>query len=61
VSYVRCAISLFKFGYGTFAATQITPSAKIRSGYKGFLPEADYVVLASVRDSDAIVSRLIYC
>src|ERR1700730_841599 len=34
---------------------KIKPSATIRNGYKGLLPEADYVVLASVRDTDAIV------
>jgi hypothetical protein len=53
--YVNLAISLFTVGSGTFGAVQIKPSAKIRNGYKGLLPEADYVVLASVRDTDAIV------
>ena len=52
---IRAKISLFTVGSGTFDTVQIKPSAKIRNGYKDLLPEADYVVLASVRDTDAIV------
>jgi hypothetical protein len=53
--YVDFAISLFSTGRGQFGAAQVTPSARIRRGYRvGRLPEADYVVLASVRETDAI-------
>jgi hypothetical protein len=56
VSYVRLAISLVTTGAGQFGSAMVTPSAKIRQGYRvGMPPEADYVVLASVRDTDAIV------
>ena len=55
-SYVDFAISLVSTGAGRFGATLVTPSAKIRQGYRiGLPPEADYVVLASVRETDAIV------
>jgi hypothetical protein len=56
VAYVDFAISLFSTGAGSFGATVVQPSEKIRQGYRSdLLPEADYVVLASVRDADAIV------
>ena len=54
--YVRFAISLFSSGTAMFGLTQVTPSETIRNGYRAnVLPEADYVVLASVRDTDRIV------
>jgi hypothetical protein len=56
VSYVRFAISLVSTGTGPFGAALVTASAKIRRGYRvGLPPEADYVVLASVRETDAIL------
>ena len=56
VEYVDLAISLFSTGAGQLGAAFVRPSAKIRQGYRvDLLPEADYVVLASVRETDAIV------
>jgi hypothetical protein len=53
--YVEFAISLFHTGCGTLNGAQITPSTKILRGYSaGLLPEADYVVLASLRETNAI-------
>ena len=57
--YARFAISLFTTGTGQLGVGQITPSMTICNGYqKGLMPEVDYVVLASIRDSDAIVLSL---
>jgi hypothetical protein len=54
--YVDFALSLYSRGFGQLGATQVVPSTTILGGYRvGLLPEADYVVLASVRDTDAIV------
>jgi len=56
--YVRFAIALLTTGTGQLGVAQITASTTIRNGYQRFLPEADYVVLASIRDSDAVILSL---
>lgn len=57
--YARFAISLFTTGTGQLSNTAITPSDTIRNGHRSdLLPEVDYVVLASIRGSDAVVLTL---
>lgn len=55
VRYVQMALDLFETGRAHWGTNELAPGIIIRKGYKNLTPQADYVVLASVRDSWAIV------
>jgi hypothetical protein len=55
VRYVQMALDLFETGRAHWGTNELAPGIIIRKGYKNLTPQADYVVLASIRDAWAIV------
>jgi hypothetical protein len=55
VRYVRTVIQLFKTGHANWGSVELEPGLLIRNGFKNLTPEADYIILASVRGTAAII------
>jgi hypothetical protein len=55
MQYALLALDLYQKGKGYLDKLEIEPELKIRGGIAGDLPEADYVVLGSLRNSGAIL------
>lgn len=55
VRYVRTAIDLFQKGHAAWGSFELAPGLLVRNGFNKQTPEADYVVLASIRDTAAII------
>ncbi|MGB6745228.1 MAG: hypothetical protein WBE38_16390 [Terracidiphilus sp.] len=55
VRYVNTALQLFETGRSNWGTTELAPGILIRKGYNNLTPEADYLLLASIRDAWAIV------
>jgi hypothetical protein len=56
LQYVKLAIDLFKTGSGTLKNLIVQPAEKLRNNYNAeALGECDYVVLGSVRNSNALL------
>src|SRR5262249_22693218 len=56
LAYAQLALDLFQKGKGSLAGLEIEAAHKIQAHYADHLPEADYVVLGSLRNSGAILS-----
>ncbi len=60
VAYTKCAVSLFEFGTGSLRLWQLKPDKLILDfDPSGFIPQADWLVLASARNqiTDFLVNK----
>ncbi|MGA7341117.1 MAG: hypothetical protein WBX18_10995 [Terracidiphilus sp.] len=55
VRYARTAAQLFETGRSKWGNTELAPSLLVRTGFKSLTPQADYIMLASIRDTWAII------